>query len=112
LREPLKKGLQNSDALVVIGKPSDRLKAILKTYENPIFKATPKVSLPESLTSKQSVVAFCGIGYPEKFSNTLKDLDLDIKEFVPFPDHHLYALKEIERLKLFLEQKLCLRSEG
>lgn len=37
------------------------------------------------------VVGFAGIGNPEAFLLTLRQLGLDVAEFHPFPDHHLYT---------------------
>lgn len=105
LREPLEQGLKNSNALIIIGTPSARLGEILKTYENPIFKATTQAILPKPLVSGQKVLAFCGIGHPEKFFNTLKELELDVQQLIPFADHHFYKLKEIERLKLLAQRE-------
>ena len=105
LREPLEQGLKNSDALIVIGTPSARLTEILSTYENPIFKATTQAILPKSLVPHQKVLAFCGIGHPEKFFNTLKELNLNVQQLIPFADHHFYKLKEIERLKLLSQRE-------
>ena len=51
-------------------------------------------------TSRRSrVVAFAGIGRPEKFFDTLRALGADIAEARPFPDHHPYTAAEIARLK-------------
>ncbi len=47
----------------------------------------------------KSALAFCGIGNPEGFKNTLKGLDLSVKKIVAFEDHHIYTQDEIEQLK-------------
>lgn len=104
LREPIAQGFQNSNAMIVIGPISDTLSEILKTYDKPIFKAKTKAFLPKTIAPKQTVMAFCGIGYPEKFLNTLKELDLEVKELIPFADHHFYQPREIERLKLSAQE--------
>jgi tetraacyldisaccharide 4'-kinase len=105
LREPIDEGLRNSDALIVIGTPSTRLEEILKGYDKPIFKATTKAFLPKDLAPQQEVMAFCGIGYPEKFFKTLQELQLNVKQLIPFADHHFYKLPEIERLKLLAKRE-------
>ncbi len=45
------------------------------------------------------VLAFAGIGRPEKFFATLADLGAKVVETRTFPDHHAYAPAEIESLR-------------
>ncbi|MDR0678434.1 MAG: tetraacyldisaccharide 4'-kinase [Holosporaceae bacterium] len=45
---------------------------------------------------KEKVVAFCGIGYPDKFFNSLKNIDV-IKKVI-FPDHYPFSEKDLSRL--------------
>jgi tetraacyldisaccharide 4'-kinase len=39
----------------------------------------------------QKLVAFAGIGDPEKFYRTLRSLNLNVVETVSFPDHHMFS---------------------
>jgi len=41
------------------------------------------------------VVAFCGIGRPESFFDTLESLGADVRERLPFADHHSYTQADI-----------------
>lgn len=45
------------------------------------------------------VVAFCGIGNPESFRQTLKDLGATVLELRTFPDHHPYTREDVEALQ-------------
>ena len=56
-------------------------------------------SLVQIAKLNQAVVAFCGIGDPKSFRSTLAFLGADVKEFVPFEDHHYYSLQDMDRLK-------------
>ena len=47
----------------------------------------------------KTALAFCGIGNPEGFKNTLESLEITVRKFVTFNDHHFYTQKEIEQLK-------------
>jgi len=43
-------------------------------------------------------MAFCGIGTPDHFRQTLQALKVEIVAFAVFPDHHPYTRLEIEQL--------------
>jgi len=45
------------------------------------------------------VAAFCGLGNPQAFLNTLESLDLEVVFSWPFADHHFYSPMEIQRLR-------------
>jgi tetraacyldisaccharide 4'-kinase len=51
----------------------------------------------ESLTGRR-IVAFCGIGSPEHFRQTLQQLKAEVLTFSVFPDHHPYTRREVEHL--------------
>ena len=51
----------------------------------------------EHLRGKK-VVAFCGIGRPEKFFATLREIGAEVTEAVGFPDHHPFTRREIAAL--------------
>ncbi|MFG1422598.1 tetraacyldisaccharide 4'-kinase [Roseixanthobacter liquoris] len=44
------------------------------------------------------LLAFAGIGRPEKFFQTLRDLGLDVAQGRPFPDHHPYTAEDLAEL--------------
>jgi tetraacyldisaccharide 4'-kinase len=48
---------------------------------------------------ESSVAAFCGIGNPEGFRQTILPLCSDLREFRIFPDHHDYTAADIESLQ-------------
>jgi len=47
----------------------------------------------------KSILAFCGIGDPEYFFHTLKNLGARIKEYIIFSDHHWYLPEEIKQIE-------------
>ena len=47
---------------------------------------------------RHKVLAFAGIGNPEKFFLTLTDAGIDVAERASFPDHHRYTAKEAKDL--------------
>jgi tetraacyldisaccharide 4'-kinase len=50
------------------------------------------------------VAAFCGIGNPEAFRETLKCLGADLREFRAFPDHHGYTREDVDGLRRWAEK--------
>ncbi len=54
---------------------------------------------PEALAGKR-VLAFCGLGRPESFENSLKKLGLDIRYFAALADHQIYAKEVMNGLGL------------
>jgi tetraacyldisaccharide 4'-kinase len=53
--------------------------------------------------SERPVLAFCGIGNPNAFRQTLADLGARVLFWRTFPDHHPYSGKDIEELKSWSE---------
>jgi tetraacyldisaccharide 4'-kinase len=51
----------------------------------------------------RSVVAFCGIGNPHAFRQTLADLGAAVSDFRIFPDHHAYTRADVEDLRGWAE---------
>jgi tetraacyldisaccharide 4'-kinase len=47
----------------------------------------------------QPIAAFCGIGNPAAFRQTLAEMGLSPGELREFPDHHLYSRRDIEELQ-------------
>ncbi|MBY0462628.1 MAG: tetraacyldisaccharide 4'-kinase [Alphaproteobacteria bacterium] len=90
LREPIQKGLKRAHAVVVIGK-GNPFKLTVKGQ----FGARLTCSGPQTL---EPVVAFAGIGYPEKFRHSLEQNNYIVREFIAFADHHPYTITDIQRL--------------
>jgi tetraacyldisaccharide 4'-kinase len=63
----------------------------------PCFHLTGWIDPPERLLG-EPLLAFCGIGLPEKFFVALRQAGLTLAATVGFPDHHPYAADELERL--------------
>ncbi|WP_282607522.1 tetraacyldisaccharide 4'-kinase [Pelagibius sp. Alg239-R121] len=99
LREPAKRGLARADAVILLGNENAALQQKLtEEFDRPLLQAglAPKASAENR--AKQAVFAFAGIGRPEKFYATLRDLSLEVLETRDFPDHHPYTDSEIDEL--------------
>jgi len=103
LRAPLEAQLDRADALVVIdtGEATVRsTKHVLAKAENrrmPIFRARLMAREPDAFAGRR-VLAFAGIGRPEKFSATLRACGADVVDLVGFGDHA--ALSEADAARL------------
>ncbi len=58
-----------------------------------------KESILATQIRDKSVLGFCGIGNPESFHGTLKDLNVRILDFIVFPDHYPYKYRDIEKIE-------------
>jgi tetraacyldisaccharide 4'-kinase len=95
LREPVSKGLARADLVITMGPVSDDTRTDLANFAGPILAAD---LVPDDTTISGKILGFCGIGRPEKFDATLRDLGLDVVDMYPFPDHHLYTAQDLDRL--------------
>src|SRR5439155_21745522 len=51
------------------------------------------------------LAAFCGIGNPEAFRQTLVNLGATVADFRTFPDHHDYTRSDVEALRTWARQQ-------
>ncbi|MDA1089440.1 MAG: tetraacyldisaccharide 4'-kinase [Proteobacteria bacterium] len=101
LRETIALAIERADALIVIGPDKAHVMshpALWKT-RLPVLKASVKPGPEAKELTAATVVAFAGIGNPEKFFKTLQDVGCKVKATHAYADHHPYTEKEIERLK-------------
>ena len=82
-REPLFLGLKKVDFIVVIGKASCDL--LSKFQDKKVIQANLIAKNIEVFENKK-LLAFCGLAYPEKFFNFLKQKGLDVIEEKSFAD--------------------------
>jgi tetraacyldisaccharide 4'-kinase len=97
LREPIHAAAARCRAAVLIG--GDRTHALAALPPSlPVLRAhlTPGPAM-RSLAG-QRVLAFAGIGRPEKFFATLEQAGITLAGRVPFPDHHAYRPSELAAL--------------
>lgn len=87
LRESLSEGFKRTDAFIGIGGVEIQL-------GRQTFNAK---SLSQPLNIGR-VVAFCGLGFPQKFYNTLKKEGIDVIATKSFPDHYVYQDKDLQKL--------------
>ena len=106
LRVALPLQLQQTDMILKVGKGKEI--APLLRHASKIGK---RFLLAEIKPHKhpqligQKLIAFAGIGDPEKFYRTLRSLDLNVVETVSFPDHHMFSEVDANALLSLAREK-------
>jgi tetraacyldisaccharide 4'-kinase len=94
LREPAEQGLARADAVIItgLGEPA------LPGFTGPVLRAQVAPHASEEWKGVR-VVAFAGIGRPEKLFRSLQSLGAELVETIAFGDHHPYTAAELSELK-------------
>ena len=97
LRAPLKAQLARTDALLIVGEGPGAASAA--TTGLPVFHAhlQPDSRSIAELKARQ-VLAFAGIGDPDKFFATATEAGIAIAQRRAFPDHHRFTAEEAAEL--------------
>lgn len=93
LRETLENGTKRADAIIILGKDKHDL---AKRCGLPAFFGHTEAV--QTTINNQDVVAFAGIGHPQKFYHTLKQQGFNVVKTIDFPDHHFYTREELENI--------------
>lgn len=104
LRERFARALSRADAVVLLGGEADvgSLERLVSCGVAVLHASVAPIA-GERLAGA-SLLAFAGIGRPEKFFGMLRSLGVDLVDARPFPDHHRYRRKEIDQLFRDAEQ--------
>ena len=102
LRAPVARQWRFVHAVCVIGEgqPGDSVAAMATTQGLPVLRARlrPDPAVVEHLKAAP-LLAFAGIGRPEKFFATLEDRGLTLRGRRAFPDHHTFTTEERDALR-------------
>jgi len=96
LRAPIAATLQRVSAALVIGKDEAGIAAQLASI--PVFSSRMEPEDSTRALKGKPVIAFCGIGRPEKFHATLREIGANIIAQHDFGDHHAYSDNEARAL--------------
>ncbi len=98
MREFSGSALKRVNRCVVVGPADGKLEAELAA-ERPLSRARLVPSDSFEPFANRPVVAFAGIGRPEKFFAMLSDAGLMVTDTIGFADHHAYTDRDIVRLR-------------
>ena len=101
LRAPLPLQLERTSALVIVGdgRAAEPLAAAVRDQGGLVLRAAfqPDAAVLERLRGRR-LLAFAGIGDPDRFFATLRGHGLEVAASQPFPDHHPFSAAEIAAL--------------
>jgi tetraacyldisaccharide 4'-kinase len=99
MRAPFKVQLRQADALVIVGDgaAADPLVRAAARAGRTILRARLKPMRVRGWR-KNPILAYAGIGRPEKFFSSLADIKAPVAKTMAFADHHRYTEVEAERL--------------
>jgi len=94
LREPVATALKRADAVVLMGEDEAAVAPLVAPTPVLSARLRPTAGVPRD----QPVIAFAGIGRPEKFFRTLAETGAPVIARCGFADHHVYAEGDLLRL--------------
>jgi tetraacyldisaccharide 4'-kinase len=99
LRAGLPDQLRHADAILKMGEgaAADPVIRLAARAGKPVFEARTRPRHPEALAGKR-LLAFAGIGHPEKFFDTVAEAGGTVASSRAFPDHHFYQQDELAEL--------------
>ena len=97
LRESIRSGLARADAVIIMGNDRTDIAQRLPA-DIPILHATLAPSPDAAFLHQRKVVAFAGLGRPEKFFQSLADVGAHLLATHTFDDHHLYQPADIQSI--------------
>jgi tetraacyldisaccharide 4'-kinase len=95
LREPVAAGAARCQAAVLIGADATGAAAGLPC---PILRAALRPGPEIAAYVHRRVLAFAGIGRPDKFFTMLSEAGVAVAHAMPFPDHHRYSAADLRRV--------------
>jgi len=104
LRENVADALSRANALVLTGRghAGDGIAARARARGTPVFKAIVRPAASSDF-GEGPYLAFAGIGRPEKFFTTLREMSVELADTVSFPDHHVF--RESDALRLLVRAR-------
>ena len=93
LREPIAASLERADGVILMG--DGPVPQIVTVSKLPVFRAHLEPLAPPP---SGPLIAFAGIGRPERFFQKLEQAGGKVMDTLSFADHHAYTQSELKRL--------------
>jgi tetraacyldisaccharide 4'-kinase len=101
LRAPLRPQIDSTDALIIVGegRAANAVAVTVAAQDKPVLTAQIKADDAALASLRgQRVLAFAGIGDPDRFFRTLRGNGVEVVSQRVFADHHPFTRDEIEAL--------------
>jgi len=110
LRAPFDVQLARCDALLIVGEGSgaDTAIAAARARNLPIWRGRLEPDTHAVANIKRPVLAFAGIGDPNRFFETAAAAGLQVADTQAFPDHHRFTAEEAAELMMRADEGLAL----
>jgi tetraacyldisaccharide 4'-kinase len=104
LRAPLAMQIARTDALLVVGEATGAGDAVAAAHRLPVLhgRLVPDHTAVAALAARK-VLAFAGIGDPDKFFATATEAGIAVARRQAFPDHHRFSAEEAAGLIMHAE---------
>ncbi len=123
LRASLGFQITMADGFILVGDgdAEGRVHALAQEVSLPVLASRIVADADSGWLKNKPLVAFAGVGHPDKFFRTLEDLGGRLMERIPYPDHHVFTQADAENLlrlasdhgaQLVTTQKDFVRIEG
>ena len=94
LREFISQGLKRAHGIIILGEDKHYCANLAPNL--PLFHGKVTPICPKE--TNRDIIAFAGIGRPEKFYQSLKDCGFNVVKTFDFPDHHFYSEAELQSI--------------
>ncbi|VAV90131.1 Tetraacyldisaccharide 4'-kinase [hydrothermal vent metagenome] len=98
LREKVANAVARADAVVLVG---DNKSPDLAGFSGPVLRANLQSTAKPPQTK---LVAFAGIGRPERFFDSLRQQGCELEQEIAFADHHPYSPRDLQNLLAYKQQ--------
>ncbi|MEC8577855.1 MAG: tetraacyldisaccharide 4'-kinase [Pseudomonadota bacterium] len=98
LRQPLAASAPRIDAVLLVGETSEQIRADIAAQLGMETKRIFNGALVPVAPDPKRVLAYCGIGRPEKFFDTLRACNFELAGEISFADHHMFSDSDAARL--------------
>ncbi len=116
LRAPFDNQLTFCDAIIIIskdGEDNENIRTLRQSFGGPVIYADIVPDDDVSWLQTSRIIAFAGIGRPEKFFQTVRGCTQNLIDCIPFPDHHRFTEDNARELlgRAFGEDAILLTTE-